>query len=598
MGATRTKPAGPRVPAKAKRAARTVTLGEGNGDFRQQVGEFLDSIKLPAVMEIPLDKLCNHPANPEPSEAEIVQMAEWLETDGRQEEPIVVRPWGSVELGLYQILAGKRRYLAAERLGWPSLRAVVREDLADDDCAALLLLVRSNAHRAEDTPIRQAELLQTMLRAGLTKEQAGAEFGLKTDSAVNNKLGLLRLPEVWQERVISGEIPQSCAVALAPYAEFPTIMAGFDHAWEDEYDRLDLCNKDRQRGVILDTVTNDTRPIDPEPSLVQQGAVYYQPKDCSRPGWYQRVFDLTPELEDVLQVVALPIGKNGAKVRRAVNVDEFDRLNIAAIEADAAKKAKKTAAKTDKQAGKSALSATSDRLSNEAAEQERAKTLYRKRCEWCGDWLRAVLVECVQEAILGDDCLDRLLPSLRLYDWWAVQRPDHAGFIGEEVSRHEMWQAAAGAIKPGLHKSQEWLAIEANWEMLHEMNEGELLMVRLELVKRLLLAKNRDSRFPVIPLQILIQSADAFGVSWSDAWASSVNPSKLIWLEDWLSFHRAPELIELVNVDWQYGVDIEPNWTAKRMREVILSASANCKLPMPSCLSAIHVDHLPSQKGR
>jgi hypothetical protein len=40
MGATRTKPAGPRVPAKAKRAARTVTLGEGNGDFRQQVGDF------------------------------------------------------------------------------------------------------------------------------------------------------------------------------------------------------------------------------------------------------------------------------------------------------------------------------------------------------------------------------------------------------------------------------------------------------------------------------------------------------------------------------------------------------------------------------
>jgi hypothetical protein len=104
----------------------------------------------------------------------------------------------------------------------------------------------------------------------------------------------------------------------------------------------------------------------------------------------------------------------------------------------------------------------------------------------------------------------------------------------------------------------------------------------------------------VIPLQILIQSADAFRVAWSDAWADlTVNPSKLIWLEDWLSFHRAPELIELVNVDWQYGVHIEPNWTAKRMREVILVRLCTLQAAyMPSCLSAIHVDHLPSQKGR
>jgi ParB/RepB/Spo0J family partition protein len=571
----------PDIPANARRQARTVTLGDNGQKSTDNSANPFDGWEL--LVDIPLEKLHNHPANPDPSEAEIQQMVEWLRADGRQEEPIVVRPHVGADLdgvSHYQILGGKRRYLAAQRLGWPTLRAVIRHDLAKDTQGALLTIVRSNAHRHEDTPIRQAELLQTLLRAGLSREQAGREFGLQTAAAVTAKIGLLKLPEVWQQRIISGEMSQSAAIGIVPYADCPTIMAAFEDVWKSEINRDDFLHKDRQRSVILDVVAELTRPIKPDSSQPYNGATYYRAPECSRPNWYQRCFDLTPELEQSLQIVELPIGKNGAKIPRALNVQEYDRLNLAAINAQQTKQAKKTAAKTDR--------------------QDRAKTLYRKRCEWCGDWLRGILAFSVDEAIRGG-C--DWLPALRLYDWWAIQRPDHAGFLSEPldrpmVGRHAMWQDAAKEVDPSLCVSSGWLQLETNWDILHALDENQLTDVRLNLVKRLLLAANRDSRYPVIPLFILIQTAESWAIDWRTEWPSRHHEGGPALLESWLSFHRGPELLDLAATDWQNGIDLEPNWTAKRMRDAILAAAMQSDLPMPACLDEIRKDHLPENKGK
>ena len=125
-------------------------------------------------------------------------------------QPIVVRPGGSPDH--YEIVAGERRWRAAQLAGLTSVPALVRltpdQDLLRD---ALL----ENLHRVQLNPLEEAAAYQQLLTDfDCTQEQLAARLG-RSRPAVSNALRLLRLPAPVQRRVAAGVLSAGHARALA-----------------------------------------------------------------------------------------------------------------------------------------------------------------------------------------------------------------------------------------------------------------------------------------------------------------------------------------------------------------------------------------------
>jgi len=122
-------------------------------------------------------------------------------------EPILVRREGTK----YRIVAGERRWRAAQRAGLREVPAVVRE--ASDREAFLLALVE-NLQRADLNAIEEAEAFEVLASDhGLTQEQIAGRVG-KERSTVANALRLLKLPAEVREAVRGGQLDMGHARAL------------------------------------------------------------------------------------------------------------------------------------------------------------------------------------------------------------------------------------------------------------------------------------------------------------------------------------------------------------------------------------------------
>jgi ParB family chromosome partitioning protein len=121
-------------------------------------------------------------------------------------EPILVRRQG----GKYRIVAGERRWRAAQRAGLQEIPAVVRE--ASDRQAFELALVE-NLQREDLNPIEEAEAYEVLARDGLTQEDVARRVG-KDRSTVANALRLLKLPEDVRDLVRGGDLDMGHARAI------------------------------------------------------------------------------------------------------------------------------------------------------------------------------------------------------------------------------------------------------------------------------------------------------------------------------------------------------------------------------------------------
>lgn len=102
-------------------------------------------------------------------------------------QPLLVRPVH----GMYEIVAGERRFRAAQRAGLTSVPVVVRE-LTDRQ--ALEIAIIENLQREDLDAIEEAEAFRQLLGFGLTQDEVAKAVG-KSRSAVANTLRLLTLPE-------------------------------------------------------------------------------------------------------------------------------------------------------------------------------------------------------------------------------------------------------------------------------------------------------------------------------------------------------------------------------------------------------------------
>lgn len=137
---------------------------------------------------------------------ELAELADSIRTKGLV-QPIIVRPVASG----YEIVAGERRWRAAQKAGLHTVPVIAR-DL--DDKEVLELAIIENVQRADLNAIEEAAGYRELVeRFDYSQEQLSEIIG-KSRSHVANTLRLLKLPENVQSMVESGELTAGHARAL------------------------------------------------------------------------------------------------------------------------------------------------------------------------------------------------------------------------------------------------------------------------------------------------------------------------------------------------------------------------------------------------
>jgi ParB family chromosome partitioning protein len=123
-------------------------------------------------------------------------------------QPILVRP---LDDGRYELIAGERRWRAAQRAGLTTVPAIVR---TSDDLSSIEQALVENLHRQDLTPLEEAAAYQQLIEDfHLTHEQLSARVG-KSRSAITNTLRLLGLPPGVQHLLADGQLSAGHARAL------------------------------------------------------------------------------------------------------------------------------------------------------------------------------------------------------------------------------------------------------------------------------------------------------------------------------------------------------------------------------------------------
>ncbi len=145
-------------------------------------------------------------------EASIAALAESIRDHGVL-QPLLVRPMPS---GVYQIVAGERRWRAARMIGLEEVPVVVRE-LSDLETAQIALI--ENLQRENLDPIEEAQGFRRLQDDfGMRQEEISRTVG-RSRSAVANSIRLLRLPEEVQDMLSEGSISAGHARALLGFAD-------------------------------------------------------------------------------------------------------------------------------------------------------------------------------------------------------------------------------------------------------------------------------------------------------------------------------------------------------------------------------------------
>lgn len=158
---------------------------------------------------IPLALIDANPGQPRTSiRAEALdQLARSIEESGVV-QPILVRPAAN---GRFQIVAGERRFRAAQKLGLKAIPSIVRR-IADERVLEFALV--ENIQREELTPIEEAQALRRLQdELGITQEALASKVG-KDRATIANTLRLLRLPAEVREELQRGTLTAGHARAL------------------------------------------------------------------------------------------------------------------------------------------------------------------------------------------------------------------------------------------------------------------------------------------------------------------------------------------------------------------------------------------------
>lgn len=143
-------------------------------------------------------------------EGALNELAASIKTQGIM-QPVLVRPLGDGQGGRYEIIAGERRFRAAQLAGLEEIPVLVRE--VDDQAAAAMALIE-NIQREDLNPLEEAQGIARLISDfDFTHEQAATAVG-RSRSAVSNLLRLVNLAQPVQTMLMAGDIDMGHARAL------------------------------------------------------------------------------------------------------------------------------------------------------------------------------------------------------------------------------------------------------------------------------------------------------------------------------------------------------------------------------------------------
>ena len=172
--------------------------------------ESMESV--PDLFEVPLSEIDLDPDQPrkEYSQSDVLELAASISRHGLL-HPIVIRRQDE----RWMVLAGHRRVLAAQNLGWTKIRATV-DRRQWDELRILEVQLAENIQRQDLSPLETAKSYQRMQQdLGITSKELAAMLGL-SESKVCRTLRLLDLDAETQRQVAAGELKPTKAVNEGP----------------------------------------------------------------------------------------------------------------------------------------------------------------------------------------------------------------------------------------------------------------------------------------------------------------------------------------------------------------------------------------------
>ncbi|MFN5651833.1 MAG: ParB/RepB/Spo0J family partition protein [Actinomycetes bacterium] len=202
------KPKGQEQPSQEKPAAQPT------GKKAEPAMDLPDS----ALREVPVDAITPNPHQPRQhfDDSALADLAKSVAEIGVL-QPLLVRETGA---GRYELIAGERRWRAAQRAKLAVVPVVVREV---NELASVEQALVENLHREDLTALEEASAYQQLVDDfGLTHEQVSRRVG-KSRAAVTNALRLLHLPAKIQGYLADGRLSAGHARALLSVSD-PAVM--------------------------------------------------------------------------------------------------------------------------------------------------------------------------------------------------------------------------------------------------------------------------------------------------------------------------------------------------------------------------------------
>jgi len=165
---------------------------------------------LPSVLAVTQIQAGKYQPRTRMDEVSLSELAASIKTQGIM-QPVLVRPLPAGSSTPYEIIAGERRFRAAQMAGLEEIPVLVRD--VDDQAAAAMALIE-NMQREDLNPLEEAQGIGRLISDfSFTHEQAAGAVG-RSRSAVSNLLRLINLAQPVQTMLMAGDIDMGHARAL------------------------------------------------------------------------------------------------------------------------------------------------------------------------------------------------------------------------------------------------------------------------------------------------------------------------------------------------------------------------------------------------
>lgn len=194
-----------------KRLGRGLAALIGDMDTPQRVDAKQQTVTPAPDRTVPVEHVGPNPRNPRRTfaEADLEDLSASIRQHGIV-QPIVVRP-SPAKAGRYEIIAGERRWRAAQRAGVTDVPVIIRDV---DDRTSLEIAIVENVQRADLNPLEEALGYQQLIDEHDYVQNDLAQIIGKSRSHVANTLRLLKLPDSVRMFVADGSLSAGHARTL------------------------------------------------------------------------------------------------------------------------------------------------------------------------------------------------------------------------------------------------------------------------------------------------------------------------------------------------------------------------------------------------